>query len=124
MRVGVLCRAEQLDWAHQLGFRSVEIMRFGESPMAPQYQNWRPHAEQLAAKAKELNIRISAIGALYRNPLDPKQTESAREIFHRAIEVAAHIGVKTVAGFPGAVIETEINERGGNPVYKPFENYM
>ncbi|MFN7139869.1 MAG: sugar phosphate isomerase/epimerase family protein [Limisphaerales bacterium] len=124
MRVGVLCRADQLDWAHQLGFRSCEIMRFHESPMAPQYQNWRPHAEELAAKAKQLGIRISAIGALYKNPLDPRQTEFARQVFLRAIDVAALIGVRTVAGFPGAVIETEINERGGNPVYKPFENYF
>jgi sugar phosphate isomerase/epimerase len=62
--------------------------------------------------------------ALYGNPLDPPQTDFARATFRRAIEVAAHIGVKTVAGFAGAVIETELNERGGNLVYKPFENYL
>ena len=41
-----------------------------------------------------------------------------------AIEVAAHIGTKTVSGFPGAVVETEFNERGGHLLYKPFENYL
>ncbi len=56
--------------------------------------------------------------------MDPKQTESARAIFRRAIDVAGHIGVKTVSGFAGAVIEWEMNERGGNPIYKPFENYL
>jgi len=45
-------------------------------------------------------------------------------VLQRAIEVAAHIGVKTVSGFAGAVIEWETNSRGGNPVYKPFENYL
>jgi len=30
------------------------------------------------------------------------------------IEVATHIGVKTVAGFPGAVIELETNPKGEN----------
>lgn len=124
MRVGVLCRADQLDWAHKLGFRSCEVMRFCETPMAPQYQNWKPFAEQLAARAKELDIRISALGVYYKNPLDPKQTDYARDAFRRGIEVAAHIGVKTICGFAGGVIETEINERGGNPVYKPFENYL
>jgi sugar phosphate isomerase/epimerase len=124
MRVGVCCRADQLEWAHKLGFRSCEIMRFIESPLAPQYQNWRPFAEQLAAKSKELDVRISSIGAYYKNPLDPKQTDYARDTFRRAIEVAKFLGVKTVSGFPGAVIEMEINERGGNPVYKPFENYL
>src|SRR6186713_816831 len=106
MRVGVLIGPElsQLDWAHRLGFRSIEVMRFADSPMAPHNQNWKPAAEQFAAEAKSRDIRISAIGALYKNPLDPKQTEFAREVFKRAIDVASHIGVKTISGFPGAVI--------------------
>ena len=124
MRVGVCCRADELDWAHGLGFRSCEIMRFIDSPMAVQYSNWKPYAEQLKAKAQQLDIRISAIGAYYKNPLDPKQTEYARDTFRRAFDVAQFLGVKTICGFPGAVIEMEVNERGGNPVYKPFENYL
>ncbi len=126
MRVGVLCRSEiaDLEWAHRLGFRSVGMLRFAESLMAPHYQNWHPIAEQLSAEAKRRDLRISALGAYYKNPLDPAQTDFARAIFRRAIEVAAHIGIKTVSGFPGAIIETEINERGGNPVYKSFENYL
>jgi sugar phosphate isomerase/epimerase len=78
----------------------------------------------VAAEAKSRDSRISTIGAYYRNALDPRQTEQARRIFQRAVEVASHIGVNTVSGFPGAVIETVLNERGGNPVYKPFENFM
>src|SRR5260370_13749207 len=84
----------------------------------------KPFAEQFASEAKARGVRIAAIGALYRNPLDPRQTEFAQATFRRAIEVAAHIGVKTVAGFAGGVIETELDERGGNPVYKPFENFL
>jgi sugar phosphate isomerase/epimerase len=38
--------------------------------------------------------------------------------------VAAHLGIKTVAGFPGAVIELESHPKGQNPVYKPFENFL
>src|SRR5271155_4509817 len=125
MRVGVLCGGmADLDWAGNLGFRSIEWMRFDESPAAPPHADWKPFAEKLAAECKARGIRISAIGALYKNPLDPKQTESAAAVFRRAIEVAAHIGIRTVAGFAGAVIEMEMNERGGNPVYKPFENYF
>jgi sugar phosphate isomerase/epimerase len=124
MRVGVLVRGEldQLDWAQRLGFRAVEWVRFDSSPALG--ADWKPFAEQFAAAAKQRGIRISAIAAQYRNPLDPKQTESARASFRRAIEVAGHLGVKTVAGFAGAVIETEINPHGGNPVYRPFENYL
>ena len=125
MRVGVLIRGEtsELDWALRLGFRAVGWMRFDAHPVA-QKSDWKPIAEHFAAEAKSRGLRISAIGALYQNPLHPPQTEFARTIFRRAIEVAAHLGIKTVSGFPGAVIETELFERGGNLVYKPFANYL
>src|SRR5207237_10636036 len=64
------------------------------------------------------------IGARYRNPLASKQSKFARATFYRAIEVASHIGVKTVSGFAGAVVETEIHDRGGHAVYKPFEQFV
>ncbi|MHB8523389.1 MAG: sugar phosphate isomerase/epimerase family protein [Limisphaerales bacterium] len=126
MRVGVLTRADavELTWAQRLGFGSIEWVAFADSPVGLAHDEWEPAAAEIAAEARTRNLRISAIGALYQNPLDPRQTDQARSVFLRAIEVAAHIGVKTVAGFPGAVIETELNERGGNPVYKPFENYL
>ncbi len=124
MRVGVTCNFDELEWAQKLGFRSMQWMRFARSPAAPPHDDWKGLVEKLAAEARDRHIRISAIGAFYRNPLDPKQTESARAILRRAIDIAAHIGVKTVSGFAGAVIELEMNERGGNPLYKPFENYI
>ena len=115
---------ERLDWARRNGFGSIQWNRFDESPVSADVADWRPFAEQFAAEARARDVRISAIGAMYRNPLDPKQTEFARATFLRAIEVAAHIGVKTVSGFAGAVIELETNPKGGNPVYKPFGPFM
>src|SRR5262245_26089617 len=121
MRVGMLIRADrpQLEQARRLGFRSIEWVGFENSPALG--TDGQAFAAQFAAEACSQGIRISAIGALYRNPLDPKQTESARLTFQRAIEVAAKLGVKTVAGFAGGVIETEFSERAGAMVYKSFE---
>ena len=126
MRIGVLTGGgmEDLDRAQRLGFRSIEWMRFQEGPAGPDQPDWKPFAEKFAAESRARDIRVSAIGALYQNPLAPKQADFARTVFRRAIEVAAHIGVNTVAGFAGAVVETELDERGGNVVYKPFENYL
>src|SRR5436305_14184126 len=106
MRVGVLVPGEaaELDWAQRLGFRSVGWIRFETHPVA-QKPDWKSIAERFAAEASSRDLRISAIGALYRNPLDPRQRDFAREIFRRAIEVAAHVGVKMVSVFRGAVIE-------------------
>jgi sugar phosphate isomerase/epimerase len=126
MRVGVLTRGEaaQLEWARKLGFRSIEWIRFDRSAAGIAHKDWRPAAEELGEAARTHGIRISAVGAFYQNALDPRQSEYARATVTRAIEVAAYMGIKTVAGFPGAVIETEVNERGGHVVYKPFENYL
>src|SRR5690349_16104719 len=114
MRIGFLTEAsfERIEWAKQNGFGSIEWMGFADSFAGPGKQRWREDAERFAAEAKARNIRISAIGALYKNPLDPAQTEFARAAFHRAIDVAALLGVKTVSGFAGAVIEAKLNARG------------
>jgi sugar phosphate isomerase/epimerase len=126
MRIGFMTDASlsRLDWAAQNGFRSIQWNRFDISPAGPGASDWRPYAERLAADARARGLRISAIGAHYKNPLDPKQSDYARATFLRAIEVAAHIGVKTVSGFPGAVIELTTNPRGDNPVYQPFEPFL
>ena len=113
-----------MDRAQRLGFQSIEWVAFDQSPAAASDGNWRAYAGQIAAAAQARDIRISAVAALYRNPLDPRQTERARALFTRAVEVAAHIHVRTVAGFAGAVIETQLNERGGNLVYRAFEDYL
>jgi sugar phosphate isomerase/epimerase len=126
MRVGIITDANvsRLDWGQRNGFGSIGWNRFETSCAAPNEKDWKPFAGQFAGEAKIRNIRISAIGALYRNPLDPEQSEFAKSVFLRAIDVAAHIGVKTVSGFPGAVIELERHLKGNNPVYKPFEEFL
>ena len=85
MRVGVLARGEigQLDWAQRLGFRSIEWVRFDASLAGPQHVEWKPYAEQILAEARARDLRVSAIGALYGNPLDPPQTDFARATFRR-----------------------------------------
>ena len=126
MHIGFLTDTDvaRLDWAQKNGFGSIAWNRFETSGAAPHEQNWHAFAERFAGEAKARNLRISTIGALYQNPLDPAQSDFARAVFLRAIEVAAHIGVKTVSGFPGAVIELEPHPKGKNPIYKPFENFL
>ncbi len=126
MKIGFLTEAneDRLKWGRKNGFGCIEWNQFENSLAGSSRPNWWLFAEEFAAQAKAHNLRISAIGALYKNPLDPKQTEAARATFVRAIEVAERIGVKTVCGFPGAVIEMEVNPKGQNLVYKPFEQFL
>ncbi len=126
MRIGFLADSDlaRLDWARANGFGSIQWNRFESSPAGPDAAGWKEFALQFSAEARSRNIRISSIGALYKNPLDPSQSDYARKTFLRAIEVASMIGVKTVAGFPGAVIELTLNPKGNNPVYQPFEGFM
>jgi len=126
MRIGFTTDAELevLEWAKQNRFGSIAWMRFDQSFAAPGQDRWREDSLHFAEEAKARDIRISAIGAFYRNPLDPSQTDRARELWHRAIEVSALIGVRTVSGFPGGVIETTVNPRGGQPAITPLENFI
>lgn len=126
MRIGFLSNANpsELDWARQHGFGSIEWVAFADSPAARPDADWRHAASQVAAATSERGLRISALGALYRNPLDPAQTTSARALFTRAIEVAGHIGVRTVAGFVGLPLDITRHERGGNPVYFATEAHL
>jgi len=126
MKIGFLSDTDitNLDWAKENGFGSIAWHRFETSGAGPGQKDWRIFAESFAAAAKQRNLRISTIGALYKNPLDPEQSEHARTTFLRAIDVAAHIGVPVVSGFAGAVIEFETNPKGNNQVYKPFEQFL
>ncbi|MCC7519574.1 MAG: sugar phosphate isomerase/epimerase [Verrucomicrobiae bacterium] len=126
MRVGFLARkdVERLEWAAKNHFGSIEWIGFDTSDCAPPHREWKRPAEAFAAEAAQRDIRISAIGASYGNPLDPSVTEYHRAAWLRAIEAAAHLKVKTVCGFSGAVIELEKARWGGHTIYKPFEDFM
>ena len=126
MRIGFTTDAEVevLDWAKQHGFGAIAWMRFDQSFAAPGKEHWRAAAERFGAEARARDISLSTIGAFYRNPLDPRQTEFARAALHRAIDVAELLGVRNVSGFPGGVIETTINPRGGQPAVTPLEDFI
>ena len=126
MRIGFLSSASlnDLDWAAEHGFGCIEWVAFEQSPAAAPDADWQLAAEAVARAAQDRSIRISAIGAYYRNPLDPVQSSRARVVITRAIEVAGHLGVRTVAGFAGMPMEVSVNERGGNPVYGASERHL
>ncbi|MDB6037187.1 MAG: Xylose isomerase domain protein barrel [Verrucomicrobiales bacterium] len=124
MRVGMLSRIDELAHVAKLEMGSVAWMRFSDSVCGPGKTDWLTKARELKAEATSSGIRISAIGALYANPLDADQSDTAIATFRHAIVVASEMGIRTVAGFPGAVIHTSRNERGGNPIYEPFENFI
>ena len=69
---------------------------------APQQPDWKPFAEKICRRCPKRGESAFLRSPLStKNPLDPSQSEFARTTFLRAIDVASHIGVKTVAGFPG-----------------------
>src|SRR4051812_27351532 len=83
MRIGFITDANvsRLDWAQANGFRSIGWNRFEISGAGPQAKDWEHFAEEFAAAAAQRGIRISVIGALYKNPLDAEQADYARSVF-------------------------------------------
>jgi sugar phosphate isomerase/epimerase len=126
MRLGMLsrCDNESLDLVQRLGLRCFEWVRLEESACGSRNADWRKSADDLREQTKRRDLRITAIAVYYRNALDPKQSDEARKILYHSIEVAAHLGIRTIAAFPGAVIETTLNERGGAPNFTPAEKFL
>ncbi len=123
MRVGFLTTADKarVDWAAENGFGSVEWVGFENSPAGPKGDGGIGFARDFFDYAKDKGIRVSCIGAFYGNALDPQQSDFARSTFVAAIETASALGIKTVAGFPGAPIEITTSAWGGNPIYTEFD---
>ena len=127
MRVGVLCREDELEWAQKLGFHARCSGCVLQIPL--------PIQRTMIGNRSRTNLRARRASGTFASrrlarftrtrSTRNRRNSSARAVFRRSDRCrGAHWEVKTVAGFPGAVIETEMNERGGNPVYKPFENYI
>lgn len=125
MRIGVLAKAskDELDWAKTLGFGSIQWVRFADTEVC-NGSDWRGLADEVVGMAAERDVRISAIAGYYANALDPAQTENARRVLRRAIEVAAYLDIPTVSAFTGGLVKAELNPRGGHPVYQPLENFI
>src|SRR6185295_17118875 len=111
----------ELDKVQRFGFRCFEWVRFEESPCGSHNADWRGAADALREETKRRDLRISAIAAWYRNTLDPRQMDTARRVLERAIDVASHLGIRTIGAFAGALTETTVDERGGGPVYSLAE---
>src|SRR2546430_1987671 len=126
MRLGMLsrCDADALDLAQCLGFRCFEWARFEESACGSGNADWKRAGDSLREETKRRDLRISAIAVWYRNALDPKQTDEARRVLYHSIEVASYLGIRTIAAFPGAIIETTFNDRGGAPTFTPPDHFL
>jgi sugar phosphate isomerase/epimerase len=126
MRLGMLSRSDNdaLDLVQRLGFRCFEWVRLEESPCGSGNADWRRAADTLREETKRRDLRITAIAVWYRNALDPKQSDEARRILYHSIEVASHLGIGVIAAFPGAIIETTFNDRGGAPTFTPQDRFI
>src|SRR6185295_10237938 len=67
---------------------------------------------EVKAAYGDANIRISCIGGFYANHMDadPKIAEGHRQRVRNCITLAREIGVPTVAGFAGRIMNEEIEK--------------
>lgn len=103
MRLGFIMGfdRERMEFAKSAGFRSAELSVGADSPFFPGQPDWQQRADEVKAAFDELDLRISCIGAFYFNHLEGPGAEQSKPVVHGAIQLAAHLGVKAVAGFAG-----------------------
>lgn len=108
MRIGFLSPFDRgrIEFARANGFGSVELLVGPEADYCPPRDGWRDRAAAVRAAYDEAGLRISCIGAFYRNSMDA-DAGRAEEIYHHvrhAIELAQAMQVPVVSGFAGRIV--------------------
>lgn len=114
MRVGFLSKfdRERIGFMKQYGFGSVELLVPPEAPFLPGNDGWKSKAAEMRAAYENVDIRISCIGGFYVNHMDADAAVAASHHQHvrNVIALAAEIGVPTVAGFAGRIVNQPLEE--------------
>jgi sugar phosphate isomerase/epimerase len=110
MRIG-FCNEydpERIEFSRRHGFTCTSLITSHLDPQPdylPGHEGWEERAEALKAEYDDAGVRISSLGAFYRNCLDPADEANSRQIVRNAILFAEHLGIPVVAGFPGRVMD-------------------
>lgn len=112
MRIGFLSpfHRDRIAFARMNGFGSVELLVKPEDPFMPGHDGWQDRAAEVRAAYQEAGLRISCIGGFYVNHLDA-DSNAARAHHDRVrhcIALARELGVGTVGGFAGRVMNAEL----------------
>ena len=113
MRIGFLSPfdRDRIAFARKHGFGSVELLVKPEDPFMPGHDGWQSRAAEVRATYREASLRISCIGGFYVNHMDA-DANAARAHYDRVrncIALARELGVGTVAGFAGRVMNAELD---------------
>lgn len=108
MRVGFLSKfdRERIAFMKQYGFGSVELLVEPDANFLPGMDGWKSKASQIRSAYADVDIRVSCIGGFYANHMDADPGVARRRFEHvrNIIALAEAIGVSTVAGFPGRIV--------------------
>ncbi len=112
MRIGFLqrCNDLRIDFAKQVGFKSLELLVNIDSECLPGKDNWQKKADEIKEQFAEADLRISCIGGLYVNHLDEKEADKWAEFTRNVILLAEYMQVPVVAGFGGKLIDRPLEE--------------
>ncbi len=114
MRVGFLSRfdRERIGFMKQYGFGSVELLVKPEDPFLPGADGWKSRASEVLGAYDAVGIRISCIGGFYVNHMEADEPTARRHHTHvrNVIELAGAIGVSTVAGFAGRLVDRPLED--------------
>ena len=112
MRIGFLTPfdRERIAFARHHGFGSIELLVRPEDPFVPGRDGWQARADEVKAAYADADIRISCIGGFYVNHMDADAGVAAQHFQHvrNVIALARHLGVPTVAGFAGRIVNQDL----------------
>lgn len=114
MRIGFMSvyDQERIDFMRQHGFGCVELLAFPGFDYLPGQDGWKDKASEIKNAYAEAGIRISCVGGFYGNHMadDPAEAKTQHDHVRNVIALAGELGVKTVAGFAGRVVDKDLDE--------------
>lgn len=114
MRIGFLSPFDRkrIAFMKQHGFGSVELLIGPDDAFLPDKDGWKSKAAEVKASYADAGIRVSCIGGFYVNHMDadPKVAEGHRQRVRNCITLAKEIGVPTVGGFAGRILNEDIEK--------------
>jgi len=107
MRVGFMHRYGNLriEFAREVGFKSAELIVPIDADCLPGRAGWKKPAQAVKEAFAEAGIRISCVGGPYVNHMDREQAAKFRKYTRSVILLAEYLGVSTVAGFAGKLVD-------------------
>lgn len=112
VKIGFLMRfePERIAFARINGCDSAGLLVKPEDPFLPPHSGWRGRAAEVREAYATAGLKVSCIGGMYQNILDPGRTAELGTLVRNCVELAAEMGADSVGCFAGRIVNQPLEQ--------------